>query len=71
MNRIVLALAFAAAAIGALSGQARSAPDWTTSGGDAQRTSWMPVDPYISVDSVAKFQFIWKIKVDELFSWEP
>jgi outer membrane protein assembly factor BamB len=64
MKRTLLALACAAAAIAGLYGQARSAPDWTTAGGDAQRTSWMPVDPYISADSVAKFQFIWKLKLD-------
>jgi hypothetical protein len=65
MRRIVLSLA-ATAAVGAgvLFAQARSAPDWTTHGGDAQRTSWMPVDPYISIDNLSKFQFIWKLKVD-------
>ncbi len=49
---------------GLLYAQARSAPDWTTQGFDAQRTSWMRVDPYISVDNMSKFQFIWKLKVD-------
>ena len=44
--------------------QARSAPDWTTQGFDAQRTSWMRVDPYISLDTLSKFQFLWKLKVD-------
>ena len=49
---------------GLLYAQARSAPDWTTQGFDAQRTSWMRVDPYISIDNLSKFQFIWKLKVD-------
>jgi outer membrane protein assembly factor BamB len=49
---------------GLLCAQARSAPDWTTQGFDAQRTSWMRVDPYISIDNMSKFQFIWKLKVD-------
>ena len=49
---------------GLIYAQARSAPDWTTQGFDAQRTSWMRVDPYISVDNLSKFQFIWKLKVD-------
>ena len=44
--------------------QARSAPDWTTQGFDAQRTSWMRVDPYISLENLPKFQFLWKLKVD-------
>ena len=47
-----------------LHAQARSAPDWTTQGFDAQRTSWMRVDPYISLDNLSKFQFLWKLKVD-------
>jgi outer membrane protein assembly factor BamB len=65
MNRpLILALACASATSGLLFAQARSAPDWTTQGFDAQRTSWMRVDPYISADNMAKFQFIWKLKVD-------
>jgi outer membrane protein assembly factor BamB len=60
----LLALLFAAAATGILYAQARSAPDWTTTGFDAQRSSWMRVDPYISIESLPKFQFLWKLKVD-------
>ena len=59
-----LGVAIAAAGAGVLYAQARSAPDWTTQGADAQRTSWMPVDPYISRDNLSKFRFIWKLKVD-------
>jgi outer membrane protein assembly factor BamB len=51
-------------ATGILCGQARSAPDWTTAGFDAQRSSWMRVDPYISIESLPKFQFLWKLEVD-------
>jgi outer membrane protein assembly factor BamB len=51
-------------ATGVIYGQARSAPDWTTSGFDAQRSSWMRVDPYISIESLPKFQFLWKLEVD-------
>lgn len=61
---IGLALVFASVASGLIFAQARSAPDWTTQGFDAQRTSWMRVDPYISIDNLAKFQFLWKLKVD-------
>jgi outer membrane protein assembly factor BamB len=60
----LLGLGFAAAVAGMLHAQARSAPDWTTRGFDAQRTSWMRVDPYISLESLPKFQFLWKLKVD-------
>ena len=57
-------LILASAATGLIYAQARSAPDWTTQGFDAQRTSWMRVDPYISLDNLSKFQFLWKLKVD-------
>ena len=60
----IAAIAFASAMSGLLYAQARSAPDWTTQGFDAQRSSWMRADPYISVDNMTKFQFIWKLKVD-------
>src|SRR5688572_21757664 len=60
----VAAIIFASVMSGLLYAQARSAPDWTTQGFDAQRTSWMPVDPYISIDNASKFRFIWKLKVD-------
>ena len=60
----VLALMCASAMTSFMYAQARSAPDWTTQGFDAQRTSWMRVDPYISVDNLSTFQFLWKLKVD-------
>ena len=62
--RLVAAILFALAASGLIFAQARSAPDWTTEGFDAQRSSWMRTDPYISIDTLSKFQFIWKLKVD-------
>ena len=61
---LALVLILASAATGLIYAQARSAPDWTTQGFDAQRTSWMRVDPYISLDTLSKFQFLWKLKVD-------
>ncbi len=63
-KRCLFAVAFASAMSGLLYAQARSAPDWTTQGFDAQRTSWMRADPYISIDNLSKFQFLWKLKVD-------
>ena len=60
---MAVAMAFASVASGLLFAQARSAPDWTTQGFDAQRTSWMRVDPYISADNLSKFQFIWKLTI--------
>ena len=39
-------------------------PAWNTAGGDAQRTSWARTDARISPASMPKFQFLWKVKVD-------
>ncbi len=61
---VVAVLAAAAITSGVIYGQARSAPDWTTAGFDAQRTSWVRVDPYISIKNLPGFQFIWKLEVD-------
>jgi outer membrane protein assembly factor BamB len=51
--------------------QGRGGAEWTTSGGDAQRTSWVRSDPRISVANMQKplegfgpFKFLWKLKVD-------
>jgi outer membrane protein assembly factor BamB len=63
-KNFTFAFAFASAMSGLLYAQARSAPDWTTEGFDAQRSSWMRVDPYISIENLSKFQFLWKLKVD-------
>jgi outer membrane protein assembly factor BamB len=64
MRSAVLACGMAAAVAAGLRGQARSAPDWTTPGGDAQRSSWVVADPFISIDSLPKFQFLWKLHVE-------
>ncbi|SPE39639.1 Pyrrolo-quinoline quinone [Candidatus Sulfopaludibacter sp. SbA3] len=39
---------------------------WSTSGGDAQRSSWVRTDPKISPESMQKpgFGFIWKVKLN-------
>jgi outer membrane protein assembly factor BamB len=61
---VLLAVIITSATAGLIYAQARSAPDWTTQAFDAQRTSWMRVDPYISIENLSKFQFLWKLKVD-------
>src|SRR5262249_1239302 len=45
--------------------QGRGGQDWTTSNGDAQRSSWVRTDAKISKESMQKpgFQFLWKIKL--------
>jgi outer membrane protein assembly factor BamB len=62
--RLLLLSALALAVGVKVQTQARSAPDWTTQGADAQRTSWIPADPFISIDNLSRFQFLWKVKVD-------
>jgi hypothetical protein len=64
MRRIVLTLVGAAAIAVGVRTQGRSAPDWTTQGADAQRSSWIAVDPWLSLDSMKDFRFLWKIKLD-------
>lgn len=43
----------------------RGGQDWTTGGGDAQRSFWVRSDPKISKESMQKpgFQFLWKVKL--------
>jgi len=59
-----LACAFVWAAAARAQG-GRGSPDWMTAGGDAQRSSWVPTDPKISVSSLEKpgFQVAWKVKL--------
>ena len=42
----------------------RGGGTWNTAGADAQRTSWARTDSRISAASMPKFQFLWKVKVD-------
>src|SRR5436190_2899611 len=46
-------------------GQGRGGGDWTTSGNDAQRSSWVRNDPKISKAGMEKpgFSFLWKQKL--------
>jgi len=53
------------AAIALLNGQGGGG-EWTTSGSDAQRTSWLPGDARLTKNAVKKgeFQFLWKARFD-------
>ena len=42
----------------------RGGGTWNTAGADAQRTAWARTDARISATSMPKFQFLWKVKVD-------
>jgi hypothetical protein len=57
-------VAFAASAVA--QAQGRGGSNWTTTGGDAQRTSSVKTDPRISKESLQKpgFQLLWKSKLD-------
>lgn len=67
MTARIPALYFSLLAISAtpLFCQGRGGTDWSTGGGDAQRSGWVRTDPKISPDSMAKpgFQFMWKLKL--------
>jgi outer membrane protein assembly factor BamB len=45
----------------------RGSGDWTTSGNDAQRSSWVRTDAKISPQSIRKsgFHFLWKVKLSK------
>jgi len=45
----------------------RGGPDWTTSAGDPQRTSWVRQDPFVNPEKMTKpgmFKELWKVKLD-------
>ena len=44
----------------------RGGGEWSTAGGDAHRSSWVPTDPKISRESLQKggFQLTWKVKLN-------
>jgi hypothetical protein len=67
--RVRVGLGVAAVAIGlgaSLQAQFRGAPEWTTSGYDAQRTGWVRSDGRLTKSAVEKgtFAFLWKAKFD-------
>ena len=64
MTILVVSLAFAGGRCRQAACASAERPDWTTQGFDAQRTSWMRADPYISLESLSKFQLSWKLKLD-------
>src|SRR5580692_5396371 len=51
------------------------AADWTTDGGDAQRTGWQKNEKILNKDNVKNLKLIWKLKTDNitraLFSFTP
>ncbi|MEO8074886.1 MAG: PQQ-binding-like beta-propeller repeat protein [Acidobacteriota bacterium] len=65
-TRILTLAASAALSITALQAQGRGSVEWTTGGGDAQRSSWIRNDAKISTESLQKpgaFKFLWKLKM--------
>ena len=71
MRRLTAALAVLSGAAALSAGVARAqfgrgAGDWNTTGGDAQRSSWVRADAKISPASLAKpgFSLVWKVKLD-------
>src|SRR3954466_759827 len=64
--RLTAAIACACAYLGVAHAQfGRGAAEWSTSGGDAHRSSAVSSDPKINKDSVAKgFALFWKMKLN-------
>ncbi len=65
MRRLIVGGVFTLMATSAAHAQGRGGQDWTTNGGDAQRSSWLRADAKISQASMQKpgFQFLWKVKL--------
>ncbi len=63
MGAVVIASACGAALVHA---QGRGGGEWTTSHGDAQRSSWVRTDARLTKDAVQKgeLKFLWKMKLD-------
>lgn len=63
---IVLSFCCAFVWMGGANAQFGRGGGWTTSGADAQRSSWVKADPKISKESMQKpgFQFLWKLKLN-------
>jgi outer membrane protein assembly factor BamB len=63
---LALSLVLAVAAARGAQAQGRGGSAWTTTSGDAQRTSWVKTDPRISRESLQKpgFQLLWKSKLE-------
>src|SRR3954462_3683393 len=65
-GRIALALAQVLVVAATVHAQGRGGSNWTTTGGDAQRTAWVKTDPRISKESLQKpgLQLLWKTKLE-------
>jgi hypothetical protein len=63
---LVVASACAAASVAVLQAQGRGGGEWTTSHGDAQRTSWVRSDTRLTKAAVqgGEFKFLWKMKFE-------
>ena len=63
--RTVIALVIGALVSARLHAQARGG-EWTTTGGDAQRTAWVRADARLTKEAVqeGQFRFLWKMKFD-------
>jgi len=67
IGAVVIAAACGAAIVAPLvNAQGRGGGEWTTSQGDAQRSSWVRTDVRLTRDAVQKgeLKFLWKMKLD-------
>ena len=65
--RSVVSCACLVAGVAAVRAQlGRREAEWMTSGGDAQRSHWIPADARISRETLERpgFQFLWKVRLD-------
>lgn len=66
-RRLLPAILFATFTLASAALAQRGSSDWSTTGGDAQRSSWVRSDPKISVASLGgkNFQFLYKLKLGD------
>jgi hypothetical protein len=68
LQRFIRAAMLASASVALLHAQGRGGGEWTTSGFDAQRSSWLRSDARLTKDAVQKgeFAFLWSMKIENV-----
>ena len=65
LQRQIRAAILVSASVALLHAQGRGGGEWTTSGFDAQRSSWLRGDARLTKDAVQKgeFAYLWSMKI--------
>ena len=65
-GKFLSAVALTSAVVCSTAFAQRGGPDWTTTAGDPQRSSWVRSDPFVTARKMAKpdFALLWKVKME-------